>query len=58
MSSDGKFRMHMGCGEPLQCRHWAARPGQELPGGKTHGEGRQRDDARRVLRRPRGKLNT
>jgi hypothetical protein len=30
MSSTVKFRMHMGCGEPLQSRSWVSRPLQVL----------------------------
>ena len=35
MSFGIKQRIHMGCGEPLQCRSWIVRPRRALPPGDT-----------------------
>ena len=51
MSSTSKFRMHMGCGEPLQSRSWIAQPMRILLTlGKNERQSMPRTAARRGAR--------
>ena len=57
MSSGNKFRMHMGCGEPLRSRWWVAQPLSGLSPEDREGRG-ERLRKRRGVRRQGVKCKT